>query len=143
MKRIVKKKILFFFVCFCVSLVPLHANYFLTEAELVRLEKISEELGESNSQLEAQQNSLKATVTALKKVLNEKEILLKNLETSFDTFESEVMAYQNKQRKKIEDLTQELNRVKKWRRVWCLLACGLGVFVVMFFSTKILAKRFL
>jgi len=53
------------------------------------------------------------------------------------------MVYQNKQKKKIEDLTQELNKVKKWRRVWCIIACVLGFSVIIFFAIKVFIKRFL
>lgn len=109
----------------------------------MKLERISEELKESNTQLRTQQNSLKATVITLRKALSEKEALLKNLEDSFNTYESEVMVYQNKQNEKIEGLTLELDKVKKWRRVWCIIACVLGFSFIIFFAIKVFIKRLL
>lgn len=53
------------------------------------------------------------------------------------------MVYQNKQNEKIEGLTLELDKVKKWRRVWCIIACVLGFSFIIFFAIKVFIKRLL
>ena len=127
---------LFYVFCFCVFLAKLHAVYFLTEAELVRLEKISEELKEQNSQLKTQASSLKATVKTLKMALNEKDGLLKSLNDSFSLYESEVMAHQKRQIEKIDELQYSLEKARRWRRFWCIAFIILFAGYVIFFLIK-------
>ena len=129
--------------CFYVYHAPLQANYFLTEAELLKLEKISQELKERNNQLRTQQASLKATVVTLKVALKAKEDSLKNLEDSFNAYESEVMVHQKRQLEKIESLTYALKRARFWRRVWCSIALVLVFVLIILVAIKAFKKKFL
>lgn len=127
----------FFVVCFCVFLAPLHSDFLLTEEELERLEKISEELKAHNNQLKKQQVSLKTTVAILKKSLIEKENSLKSLEDSFASFENEVMKERNIQEAKIASLNIALIKAKKWRRIWCCFSVILSFIVIFYVGIKL------
>ena len=141
MRCLLKKVFLFWLFCFCVFLVPLHAHYFLTEAELERLEKISEELRASNSQLKTQAASLKATVKTLKEALNEKETLLKNLNDSFALYESEVTSQQERQIEKIDELQRLIEKARKWRRFLYAVIFVLLLGYVFYFGIKFFVKK--
>ena len=126
----------------CFFLARLQAEFFITEAELERLEKISEELKVSNKQLKKQLIELNSTVVTLKDALKAKSDSLKSLETSFVSYEIEVMEMQRRQLEKIESLEKTLEKAKRWRRFWCGLACLLFLLCVGFFAIKVFKKKF-
>ena len=134
MMCLLKKVFLFWLFCFCVFLVPLHAHYFLTEAELERLEKISEELRVSNSHLKTQASSLKEE-------LNEKETLLKKLNDSFALYESEVTSQQKRQIEKIDELQRLIEKARKWRRFLFAVIFVLLLGYVLYFGIKFFVKK--
>ena len=115
-----KKSVLFllFALCFCVfQVASQQAEYTITELELTRLEKISENWQTDIQTLRSQVHSLRALLTEASKTSGELNALLKreratlkNLRTSFGEFERETAAEIQQKQAQIDKLKEEKHR---------------------------------
>ena len=138
-----KKSVLFllFALCFCVFQVAAQqAEYTITELELTRLEKISENWQTDIQTLRSQVHSLRALLTEASKTSGELNALLereratlKNLRTSFGEFEIEAASKIQQKQAQIDKLTGELY----------IVSCILGFLIlsgIVFFILKLKLK---
>ena len=135
------------FFCLAFSLVAQVAEYTITEAELLRLEKISEswETNRRNQQLQAQ--SLKAKLNealtkseALKSQLQTERETLKSLRQSYAEYENGVSMELELKAKQIEKLKKQGYRLKL---SLVIVSCILGFLIlggVMFLILKMKLK---
>lgn len=141
-----KKSVLFllFACCFCVfPAAAQQAEYTITELELTRLEKISENWQTDIQTLRSQVHSLRALLTEASKTSGELNALLKreratlkNLRTSFGEFERETAAEIQQKQAQIEKLTGKLYRAKI---ALVIVSCTLGFLIlsgIVFFILK-------
>ncbi len=140
--------VLLFVFCFLVfPLAAQEAEYTITEAELTRLEKISEswETNRRNQQLQIQ--SLKERLTEalnlsenLTSSLREEQETLKNLRQSYNEYEEGVSLEREARAKQIEKLEREGYRLKL---SLVILSCVLALLIlgsIGFFILKIKLK---
>ena len=132
-----KRNFLFLFFVFCFFVFPLaaqEAEYTITEAELIRLEKISEswETNRRNQQLQVQ--SLKERLTealnlseALKSQLQTEQETLKNLRQSYNEYENGVNMELEAKTRQIEKLKKQGYRLKL---ALVILSCVLGLLIL-------------
>ena len=127
-----------FALCFCVFQVAAQqAEYTITELELTRLEKISENWQTDIQTLRSQVHSLRALLTEASKTSGELNALLereratlKNLRTSFGEFEIEAASKIQQKQAQIDKLTGELY----------IVSCILGFLIlsgIVFFILKL------
>ena len=145
-----KRAFFVFLFAFCFLAFPLaaqEAEYTITETELTRLERISEnwETNRRNQQLQAQ--SLKARLTealtkseALKNQLQTERETLKNLRQSYNEYENGVSVELEAKAIQIEKLKKQGYRLKL---ALVILSCVLGLLILgcaMFFILKMKLK---
>ena len=145
-----KRNFLFLFFVFCFFVFPLaaqEAEYTITEAELIRLEKISEswETSRRNQQLQVQ--SLKTRLTeaftkseALKSQLQTERETLKSLRKSYSEYESGVNMELELKTIQIEKLKKTEYRLKL---SLVIVSCILGFLILggaMFLILKMKLK---
>lgn len=145
-----KRSFLFFLFVFCFLVFPLaaqEAEYTITETELTRLERISEnwETNRRNQQLQIQ--SLKERLTEalnlsedLTSSLKEEQETLKNLRQSYVEYEDGVRMKLELKTKQIEKLEKQGYRLKLSLVV---LSCILGLLILgstVFFILKMKLK---
>ena len=145
-----KRNFLFLFFVFCFLAFPLaaqEAEYTITEAELIRLERISEswETNRRNQQLQVQ--SLKARLTealtkseVLKSQLQTERESLKSLRQSYTEYENGVNMELELKAKQIEKLKKQGYRLKL---ALVILSCILGLLILggaMFLILKMKLK---
>ncbi len=145
-----KRSFFVFLFVFCFLVFPLaaqEAEYIITEAELIRLEKISEswETNRHNQQLQVQ--SLKTRLTealtkseALKSQLQAERETLKNLRQSYNEYENGVNMELELKAIQIEKLKKQGYRLKL---ALVVLSCILGLLILgstVFFILKMKLK---
>lgn len=131
------KRNFFVFLFFCFLVFPVaaqEAEYTITEKELIRLEKISEnwEMSRRNQQLQVQ--SLKARLTealtkseTLKSQLQTEQETLKSLRQSYNEYEDGVSLEREAKTKQIEKLEKQGYRLKL---ALVVLSCILGFLIL-------------
>lgn len=132
-----KRSFFVFLFVFCFLVFPLaaqEAEYTITETELIRLERISEnwETNRRNQQLQIQ--SLKERLTEalnlsenLTSSLKEEQETLKNLRQSYNEYEEGVSLEREAKTKQIEELEKQGYRLKL---ALVVLSCILGLLIL-------------
>lgn len=112
MKQTIKFILMFFFLFF--SLFPTFPQQYYTpqEAELMFLEKITEDLKMKNEELQKTLTNLQSLQVRLKAKLKRKESLLKDLKNSFDKYERETANSINELKMENENQKGKISRLR-------------------------------
>lgn len=132
-----KRFFLFLLFVFCFLVFPLaaqEAEYIITETELIRLEKISENWETNRRNLLLQVQSLKTRLTealtkseTLNRQLQTEQETLKNLRQSYNEYEDGVSLEREAKTKQIEKLEKQGYRLKL---ALVILSCVLGLLIL-------------
>ena len=144
-----KKFLLFAFVLFCLvfPLVAQVEEYTITEVELSRLEKISENLERDKRNQQLQVQSLKTRLTealnkseSLNSQLQTEREVLRSLRQSYAEYEKELSIKIQEYKNSIDQLKTKLHRIKLALVIVSCLFAFLILTTIMFFILKMKLK---